>query len=874
MDPSLKQAPKTQAITRLHERPPSFTDLLPWSTYDQDSKLFVLDDGISLGAFFELFPVSSEAVDSEYLEEIRDLLQIALVDALPEDEKHPWVLQLFVQDDFDFEEFRTQVSDYRKDAPVNNEFRQHFDATFQQHLSRFTQEQGLFVEDTDSQRPWRGRIRRIRATLYQRQSSVNDLTEHAEQHVIDVMTRFRSAMAVAGVASEQLDLAAFRNWLVPWFNPCPSNLKAGHIDLKHYFTRVPDPMPINYDVAQDLCLSQPESDAESGTWWFDGLPHEVISVQGFRRTPNPGHLSAEQHQGERTSTFLDEVPLGTITALTIEVLPESAVSKQIAQVKKSAVGDGAESQATREQVEQVEREVVHGNKLFHVSLAFYLRGLSHDDLKDRRNQLTTQLLANGIQPIATESDLLKLDSYLRNLPMGFDPKLNTIRRRSKLMFGRDLAGLIPVYGRSRGKGHPGFVFFNRGAEPLCFDPLNALDRKKNGHLLVLGPTGSGKSATLTYLLQQVMARHRPRLYIIEAGGSFELLAQYFQGHGLVVNQVTLRPDCEVSLPPFIAASELHRKDSLETGRDRLSELEIIAKIMVTGGDANELNRLTRADQLMIRTALLHSPSLVKESNGHQVLTETVVAALRQMSQDDSLDLSRRSRATAMADSMALFCSGVAGHFFNRPGTPWPEADVTLLEMGLLARDGYEDQLSVAYLSLMSHIHNSVEANQHDQRQTLVVTDEGHVILTHPLLSNYIVKITKMWRKYGAWFWLATQNLADFPEESKRMLSMIEWWLCLAMSKDEVEQLERFRDITLPQRRLLLSARKEPGKYVEGVVFSDDFEALFRNVPPALSLALAQSEKHEKARRRALMNEHDCSEYEAAQMIADEIIKSP
>ena len=59
--------------------------------------------------------------------------------------------------------------------------------------------------------------------------------------------------------------------------------------------------------------------------------------------------------------------------------------------------------------------------------------------------------------------------------------------------------------------------------------------------------------------------------------------------------------------------------------------------------------------------------------------------------------------------MALFCSGLAGHFFNRTGMPWPEADVTILEMGMLAREGYEDQLTVAYISIMSHINDLVEA---------------------------------------------------------------------------------------------------------------------------------------------------------------------
>ena len=158
-------------------------------------------------------------------------------------------------------------------------------------------------------------------------------------------------------------------------------------------------------------------------------------------------------------------------------------------------------------------------------------------------------------------------------------------------------------------------------------------------------------------------------------------------------------------------------------------------------------------------------------------------------------------------------------------------------------------------------------------QTLVVTDEGHLITTHPLLANYVVKITKMWRKLGAWFWIATQNLGDFPDASKRMLNMLEWWLCLVMPKEEIDQIARFRELTEAQRLMLLSAKKEPGKYVEGVVLSDKIEALFRNVPPALSLALAMTEKHEKAERYQIMQELNCSEAEAAVEVAKRLVQS-
>jgi conjugative transfer ATPase len=434
------------------------------------------------------------------------------------------------------------------------------------------------------------------------------------------------------------------------------------------------------------------------------------------------------------------------------------------------------------------------------------------------------------------------------------------------------------------------VFYNRGAEPLVFDPLNAADRKKNAHTLILGPTGAGKSALLVYLLQQMLAVYRPRVFIIEAGNSFGLLGQHLRHHGLSVNPITLNPNADVSLPPFADALRLrpgsdtsldleaaeHRETDEDTdeegGRDILGEMEIAARIMITGGDEREDARMTRADRLLIRNAIYRAAERTRTAGRDQVLTADVVNALREAGTREALAEARRHRASEMADGMALFCSGLAGKFFNRPGRPWPLVDVTILDMGLLAREGYEDQLTVAYLSMMSHINALVEAQQHDQRPTLVVTDEGHIITTNPLLARYVVKITKMWRKLGAWFWIATQNLEDFPDASRRMLNMMEWWLCLVMPKEEVEQIARFKDLTDEQRRLLLSARKEPGKYTEGVVIADSIEALFRNVPPPLSLALAMTEKHEKAERAAIMREQGCTELEAAYVQSERIAR--
>ncbi|MFG3905167.1 hypothetical protein, partial [Escherichia coli] len=54
-------------------------------------------------------------------------------------------------------------------------------------------------------------------------------------------------------------------------------------------------------------------------------------------------------------------------------------------------------------------------------------------------------------------------------------------------------------------------------------------------------------------LSQIMAVHRPRLFIAEAGNSFGLLADYFESLGLSVNKISVKPGTGVSLPPFADA---------------------------------------------------------------------------------------------------------------------------------------------------------------------------------------------------------------------------------------------------------------------------------------------------------------------------------
>jgi hypothetical protein len=247
----------------------------------------------------------------------------------------------------------------------------------------------------------------------------------------------------------------FYEWMLPWFNPKPA---MGDGDPYTLLERAPYPgdedLPFGADFADSLVLTPPRSEVKTGVWWFDGMPHTCVTIQGLRRPPQPGHYTAERHLGDQAFALFDQMPEGTILTLVIVFKPQYQVLNHIVHVMRTAIGEGAESLITRETGEAAQRAMAEGDKVYPLVQAFYLKAPDLPTLHRRIHRLNTLLVTHGIQPIAEVHDLIALDSYIRHLPMNYEPHLDRIRRRGRLTFSTHIAGLFPLYGRSIGTGRP------------------------------------------------------------------------------------------------------------------------------------------------------------------------------------------------------------------------------------------------------------------------------------------------------------------------------------------------------------------------------------------------------------------------------------
>ncbi|MCQ9391045.1 conjugative transfer ATPase [Pseudomonas viridiflava] len=902
-----KKKPATVAdVAALYDVKPSFVDLLPWTEYLPEEQAMLLEDGKSLAAFFELTPIGTEGRDPEWLRKVRDALENALQNSFDELDTSPWVVQFYAKDETSWDDYLQSLTEYIRPQARNSAFSEMYLSLFKHHLDAIAKPGGLFEDTTVSKLPWRGQQRRVRVVLYRR--VVGDAAFRGQSpamHLNNICQRFTGGLANAGIKCKRMDGYEIRHWLLRWFNPHPDHLGTTLKDFDRFFHLVNKrteeageelPLVTGDDFAQGLFYREPKSDSQKGLWYFDGQPHRVIMLDRLREAPRTGHLTGETRMGgDALHALFDKLPEDTVLTITLVITPQDVLEAHLEKLARKSVGDNTASAMTREAVDNARKLIGREHKLYRGSVAFYLKGRDEAQLTSRSMQLTNALLSAGMEPVASDDEVAPLNSYLRWLPGNFDvTQKRAMDWYVQMMLVQHVANLCPVWGRSSGTGHPGITLFNRGGAPLTFDPLNKLDRQMNAHMFLFGPTGAGKSATLNNLLNQLIAVYAPRLFIVEAGNSFGLLGDFAKKLGMTVNRIKLAPNSGVSLAPFadairlvttpsqvttLDADDLERSDEHlsakpdsdqeDDERDVLGEMEIVARLMITGGEEKEEARLTRADRSVIRHCILAAARTCSDAE-RTVLTEDVRNALRAAGEDTSIPEARRNRMLEMAEAMDMFCMGADGEMFNRPGTPWPEADLTIVDLATYAREGYNAQLSIAYISLINTVNNIAERDQYKGRPLVNVTDEGHIITKNPLLSPYIIKITKMWRKLGAWFWLATQNIDDLPPAAAPMLNMIEWWICLNMPPDEVEKISRFRELTPAQKSLMLSARKESGKYTEGVVLSKSMEVLFRAVPPSLYLALAMTEPEEKKQRYDLMQSLAVDELEAALEVAADL----
>ena len=305
--------------------------------------------------------------------------------------------------------------------------------------------------------------------------------------------------------------------------------------------------------------------------------------------------------------------------------PQDVLEAHLNHLARKAVGETWPQEQARQDVQQARGLIGSAQKLYRGALAFYLRGRDVE-CSMRAACSSSACCSTPACNRCVKDEVAPLNSYLRWLPCVFDPAADKRQWWHQLMFAQHAANLAPVWGRSRGTGHPGITFFNRGGGPITFDPLNRLDRQMNAHLFCSAPRVRAKRDAQQHpesgdgdLSAAPVHRRggqqlRPVRRLRGAAGPHRASGEARAGRGRQSGSVRRRLAPGRYAEPGTDAGRRcarRRPDRCRHGSGRRraarrcsASWEITARLMITGGEDKEEARMTRADRSLIRQCIL------------------------------------------------------------------------------------------------------------------------------------------------------------------------------------------------------------------------------------------------------------------------------
>lgn len=892
----------------------SISDRLPWVEWSDTENIVLLEDLKSCGALLEIQDISTEVKPEEMIEEVHKNVKGVFQSVVPLEDTDPWVVQIYIQDDLTLDPLYRRLEDYVKDK--NDPLTKKYLEVMERHFKLLGREGGMF-RDPLSDLNFRGRTRRIRLAVYRRYED----EKHTPKKKFDVVQELKvvtetliTQLRQGGMNVRRLQGKHFYEWLVRWFNPKPAITKGDQDDLLKAFPYPGEEKPHGWNFCQNIFFDTIKD--EEGAWVFDDIKHKVMVFQDLQTDElDIGVISRERSfgSGKNRYALIDKFPPGTIYTIQLIFESRAAVEKQLNTIKKAAVGQELVIQEVKRNVERAFYEIANGNMLFRSSEALYIRAATHEELEEYERNIRALLVSSGLATVKTNEELYPQDIYLRFLPFNFSYKFDKKKSfRSTYKFADDIARLLPVYGRSKGDGiNPLFIAYNRGGEPFIFDPTSNDFKQSNSHIFIPGTTGAGKSVTLNNLLVALSAVSNPRIIAIEVGGSFDLSTKLLKAYGRDVRTLKFSRKEPIVLNPYAEAykalelvekeeallAKLAIKDDPEESlienkikqveeeintleqsftaddsevkedRDILTEMMLATRIMVTGGDDRENEKITRSDMMLIMQALIHAMKKCKHAKVPQMLVQHVAESFNELAEKITNPI-EQARLREFSRNLASYTLGMKAQFVNGISEPLGEFDCLHVDFGFMQEESNRDLLNICCISLLSKVMAIAEAYKATFRPTFLIFDEIHIFLSSEIGIIYLVLLAKVARKFGVWLVFATQNINDFSGRARKILSMMETWICLSLDREEVAHIETFKPLTKEMQSLLLSVQKFPGLYSEGVLIGKRYQGLFRNVPPRFMLALSMTEQHERAELAKIMRDENLSsELDAVEILA-------
>ena len=290
---------------------------------------------------------------------------------------------------------------------------------------------------------------------------------------------------------------------------------------------------------------EPEPQGFRWPYYIDGEKHyyygRVASVGGLPAAMEPGLIQ----------NALADIEGESLTTMNFSITPKLKVEARLwarqKQVDLAGNVGNPNSEVHRRRVEDLESiktavasdNVYSKQRMMDVSIHCCFFGFDRADVEDRAMKAERDLFDEGI------NETVRGDAIIHHsLPLNYRPASRDLLQREQPVLSSHAGRLAPIFVEYQGVESPAIMVNNRNGSPIFIDPFGT--QTKTAHSLVCGSTGTGKSFAFNMLLMTLMAKYRPKIWLIDKGRSYESLCHALDGDFIELVQDDedgLKPTC-------------------------------------------------------------------------------------------------------------------------------------------------------------------------------------------------------------------------------------------------------------------------------------------------------------------------------------------
>ncbi|MFA5858193.1 MAG: ATP-binding protein [Elusimicrobiota bacterium] len=440
-----------------------------------------------------------------------------------------------------------------------------------------------------------------------------------------------------------------------------------------------------------------------------------------------------------------------------------------------------------------------GQKLFNLSFSITLRDRDIINLTTRTNACIAEFRTIG-EAEGVIDDMCHLFLFLSALPN------HRHYNSTKHVFHTDaVAQFLPVSQQWRGCDNPKMLFLTREYELLPFDVFDPGLPAKHG--LVLGTTGSGKSFTTNFLLNNFYVEsENNHIVITDIGGSYRKLCTLLGGEYLEIelsDKYSFNP-----FPPKNVAVTNYDFEQFEIDADVIAYLKLL------------IQKLLKKDTLTGQESFVLERSIV---NTYKCCVDNIPILsdlLFQLDNYTPVRVSADDGAAAIAkhfvSNLEEWSSGVKGKMLNRRATLEPKSRMVVFDLQKL-QEQKELQSVVLFL-----IQNTIWQKLYDKSlRKMIVFDECWQLFNDPTSAQLIENLYRTARKFNASILSVSQSPDDFLSSKSASAVLANSYTKYILKLQKGHELLIKFGLNTQEVNLVKSLSSVRGKYSEIMVKSMD-----------------------------------------------------